>query len=678
MTEHQETICQLIVRQQSASGAELDRLLQSLQDEFGLEAYTARQRLVGPAMAMFGKGPRQKTAEIAGLLRRHGVACWLVSPPAPRFAPDLLRGLEIHQEHIDFVCRQGSVRLQRGDPVVAVLADLSGGLIDKHLKRVIAQKTYWGRDAAEMLGSEEMAQTIYRGKPVFDFYLLDEQGEVRQAVQVQPGRYNVEGLGSRAVMSTVGNLQAMLALVEEYAGTFRIYYDFGLSQLPDCQVTRPSGEPSAAIENRRSLTRYGWLVCSLKGAGLPAKIPLPDEGGLVAGIAAAAMLGQPALGTVREQGHSAEVVPGLAEMEEAIRSGLEDGHEQISPSEQSSGGNTAAKSLPPPPELAERGISLRRAGTVAATVAGTMFMVLLEKGELGMLRPLLHYGTAAGIFPGLLSIGLFWGGFHFIRLKRQMENTPTSKVRSIAMGMVEVHGQARRIYALVSPMTQSSCVFYRLRKYRRDKNDQWKLVREMDSCHVPFQVDDGTGRVTVSPVGASVRARNRQSGYPGQSALTFTAFKPEYENEKWVEEVIFEGTSLYVLGYARPLKEERASLRERTLAKLRDIKLDPQAMRGYDADGDGRIDEAEWAAARSDAERLALQEQLAERTVRKRQEEHLVIGRPRQRSLPFIIAETVSEARLVRKYGLISIPLLVAGLTAFVFTIFKLLEFLNR
>jgi hypothetical protein len=233
------------------------------------------------------------------------------------------------------------------------------------------------------------------------------------------------------------------------------------------------------------------------------------------------------------------------------------------------------------------------------------------------------------------------------------------------------------MYALVAPMTQAPCVFYRLRKYRRDRNEQWKLVREVDSRHVPFQVDDGTGRVTVDPAGASVRAKTRQSGYPGQSPLTFTAFNREYENEKWIEDIIYEGTSLYVLGYARPLKEERLSLRERTTATLRDLKLDPRAMHRYDTDDDGQISEAEWNAARSDAEQIALQEHLAERNVRKRQEEHVVIARPRQRKLPFVIAETVSEAHLTRKYGLVSIPLLIAGLAAFVFAVYKLLEYLR-
>jgi len=247
----------------------------------------------------------------------------------------------------------------------------------------------------------------------------------------------------------------------------------------------------------------------------------------------------------------------------------------------------------------------------------------------------------------------------------------------MAMGMVEVHGRARRLYALVSPMSQSPCIFYRLRKYRRDRNDRWKLVRQMDSRHVPFQVDDGSGRVTVDPTGASVRAKTRRTGYPGESSLAFTAFRHEYEDEKWVEDLIYEGTSLYVLGFASPLKEERPTLRERAAARLRDLKLDRRALHRYDTDGDGRINPVEWDAARNDAEQAALQEHLAERGVRKRQEEHLIIARPRQRGLPFVIAETISEAALIRRYGLISVPLLLAGLIAVGFAVFKLLEYLN-
>jgi hypothetical protein len=40
----------------------------------------------------------------------------------------------------------------------------------------------------------------------------------------------------------------------------------------------------------------------------------------------------------------------------------------------------------------------------------------------------------------LLGLYVFYRGFHHFRRKRLIENTPTSKVRSIAMGLVEIFG----------------------------------------------------------------------------------------------------------------------------------------------------------------------------------------------------------------------------------------------
>ena len=105
-------------------------------------------------------------------------------------------------------------------------------------------------------------------------------------------------------------------------------------------------------------------------------------------------------------------------------------------------------------------LSLKKSlGAVAGVLAGVSVSVDLEA-----LNWLFTRGMTAGVLPGLASLGLFWGGINCIRLKRQIENTPTSKVRSIAMGMVEVHGRTRRVYALISPLTNSACAWYRIRK----------------------------------------------------------------------------------------------------------------------------------------------------------------------------------------------------------------------
>ena len=666
-------IYQLIIRQRPAANPEMDILLQELQGDFGLDTYTARQRLIGPGLALFGKGALEKTRKISALLQLHGFACWLIEPQKPAFATDLLRSLEIHDDHVLFACQKGSVQLERGASVVGVLADLSGGLADKHVKRLLAQNTYRGSDALEVISRDEMIKTILQGQPVFDFYLLDEGNMVRHAVQVMPGRFNVDGLGSRATMSTKQNLQALVKLVEEYAGSFRFYCDFGLSQLPRCDVKRASDGPSAAMENLDSLTRYGWLVTQLHGDGRPAAEQQPSPG-LVPGAAVAAVVGRPALGALLGANDGVSAVPGLNEVAQEIRRSFDDDGSTVQPPVE---GQPERRDLPVPPE---RPAAKQAWGKLFIMVSAAAGGFAIANGGAGseLFRFLSRDGMAV-VVPLIAAVSMLWGGFHFMRLKRRVENTPTSKVRSVAMGLVEVHGRTKRLYALVAPMTQSACARYRLRKYRKDNNKGWKLVKEVNSNHVPFQVDDGTGRVTVDPTGASVKAKVQQSGYPGQSPLTFTAFGSGYdEDEKWVEDVIYEGTSVYVLGYAQPLREERMGVRERTMVKLRQLKLDPQAMHRYDTDGDGVIDEAEWQEARNDAEQEAMREHLGEGQARKRQEEHVVIGKGPQRSLPFVIAETVSEADLVRKYGYIGLALLVAGVGAMSLALYQLLDYIKN
>lgn len=670
-------IYQLIVRQVSAADSELEELLKELHRGYGLDSYTARQRLVGSGLVMFGKGSHEKTGKVMALLQRYGFACWQLLPAPPGITPARLRSLEIHNDYVLFECQGASVRLERGATVVAVFADISGGLVDKQVKRLLAQNTYRGRDALEPLSEGELLPAIFQGKPVFDFYLLDNHGHPQSAVRVLPGRFNHAGLGERGTLSARGNLEAMLSLVEEYSQKFQLHCDFGLSQLPKCQVQRIEDGPSAIDENLKSLTHYGWLLAHLQGDGLLRETSslYTDGKGQPAAFAATAMVGQPALGAVMgAEGLAA--IPGLEDVNREVREALAD--EKKTGAKTKTGlDKSVKKELLPPPARPETTMSLGRMLITLATFLGFGLFFMAAKGNSALLSSLVRYGAETGLVAGLVAAFLSWSGLHYIRLKRKIENTPTSKVRSLAMGMVEVHGRARRQYALVAPMTQSACVYYRLRKYRRDKNNKWKLVKDVDSRHVAFQIDDGTGCVVVAPQGASVKAKTRQSGSPGQNPLTFTAFSNADENEKWVEDIIYEGTTLYILGFAQPLRAERRSLRERTLDKLRELKLDRNALHGYDADGDGRISEDEWQLARSDAEQLALREHLAEGTQRKRQEEHVVITRPPQRGMPFVIAEAVSEAHLVRNYGLYSLPLIAAGLILAGFALYQLLMFIN-
>jgi len=108
-------------------------------------------------------------------------------------------------------------------------------------------------------------------------------------------------------------------------------------------------------------------------------------------------------------------------------------------------------------------------------------------------------GTCAGLY-------LFYHGFSLLQRKRLIMNTPSSKIRSAAVGLVEVSGLAAGPYTLTAPITGKDCYYYRTMVWQwkqHGKSSSW--VKEADeSVHVPFFLEDNTGRVLVNPQGAEM------------------------------------------------------------------------------------------------------------------------------------------------------------------------------
>ncbi|HUO15873.1 MAG TPA: hypothetical protein VMX38_12880 [Verrucomicrobiae bacterium] len=110
---------------------------------------------------------------------------------------------------------------------------------------------------------------------------------------------------------------------------------------------------------------------------------------------------------------------------------------------------------------------------------------------------------AIGFFFGIF---LFVRGFRYLQRRRLILDTPFSKIRSASMGMIEISGQAVGPYTLVAPITARSCYYYRTLVWelkQRGKNKEW--VKVAGECvHLPFFLDDNTGRVLVDPRGAEL------------------------------------------------------------------------------------------------------------------------------------------------------------------------------
>ena len=115
------------------------------------------------------------------------------------------------------------------------------------------------------------------------------------------------------------------------------------------------------------------------------------------------------------------------------------------------------------------------------------------------------YAGAIGFFIGLIP---FVMGFVWLKKKRLIENTPTSKVRSLAMGPVEVYGEVVPAQGKVlrSPFSGRDCVYYRysIEEYRRSgKNNQWVTVKSGEE-RTHFFLQDETGTVLVDPKKARI------------------------------------------------------------------------------------------------------------------------------------------------------------------------------
>ena len=122
------------------------------------------------------------------------------------------------------------------------------------------------------------------------------------------------------------------------------------------------------------------------------------------------------------------------------------------------------------------------------------------------MQPLLVYELgSAGVFAfGLL---ILYGAVIQRRKKSLIEDIPTSKVRSVAVGMTEVKGEPVPLdEPLESPFSETECIAYvysvdRYHSGGRNSSSGWKTV-EAGIKAPEFYVDDGTGRILVDPEGA--------------------------------------------------------------------------------------------------------------------------------------------------------------------------------
>ncbi|MFA5101432.1 MAG: GIDE domain-containing protein [Candidatus Omnitrophota bacterium] len=236
-----------------------------------------------------------------------------------------------------------------------------------------------------------------------------------------------------------------------------------------------------------------------------------------------------------------------------------------------------------------------------------------------------------GFFYALIFFGFgiwyFFWGFKRLRRKRLIENIPTSTIRGLAMGLVELSGRAKKSNVLKSPFSKIECVLYRytIERYEsRGKSGSWVNIAKGDSFYCPFTIDDGTGSIMVLPSGAELilpTSFEFTSGWFRSTPPSLIEFMDQHGvpyrgifggnySLRFREWCIPVERTVYVLGVAKKSHDIGADHKERLMHRIWQIKQDPAKMKEFDSDKDGSVSIEEWDKAVKKIEQDLLEEEL--------------------------------------------------------------------
>lgn len=168
-----------------------------------------------------------------------------------------------------------------------------------------------------------------------------------------------------------------------------------------------------------------------------------------------------------------------------------------------------------------------------------------------------------GLAATITGPALMFGGFRALRLHRLIENTPTVKVRSMAMGLVELKGRVEARSSTTAPFSGKPCAYWEVDISSQGRRNTWTTVHRNRSGS-PFYVSDETGLALVMPQGLDARLPATDSEVC--SGLNLPGVYADYLREhrtrlgpfarlstlRFRERRVEEGAVVYLLGTAAP------------------------------------------------------------------------------------------------------------------------------
>lgn len=600
-----------------------EQMIESLSLVSGIQPADLRYKITGLGIARLKPDPpAEKIQDCVSQMKDLGIAAEAIATESikNRLPLPLARKVEISGSSVMFFNGRDNcvLTVDKNTSLLVIAVDLSGSAVEKpilamHFDAPIREKTF-----------DQALQKISTARPAAIFISMEKNPAT--GVFVDHKRFSYPSLGEEMSISAAVNFRKLVEIVTNRAGSVATDHMFGAARLPGA-VPDFSGGKNDILAALHLYTRY------------------------VLAAAKAGLIGGP---------------PKQPSTKSALAGTIKPGHKKSSFSEPEVSDTTSQKQSPalkPPPEKKNSifagffgaGLQEGLIGFVFAALAFFWFFFNNKTFD----NPLL-WKTAGGI--GLICAGalIFSYSLVLVHYKRMMENTPTSKVRSVAMGMAELEGRTKRYYDLRSPHTNTKCIYYQCTYKRRvhtSKGSKWRIEKILNSGLLPFYLEDSTGLILVRPKGALMLIdKNRQDFWGGQSPWLSADLQDK--NRKICESIIAEGAKIYVLGSANTQKVG-PDFKQQLVERLRKLKSDPDSLAAYDANNDGHIDEQEWDTARKDMETMVLADSLANG---KTPDHQIVIEKSRSGMMPFMIAD--SEAAIIRKLRLRTWLFLPGGLVA--------------
>ena len=172
-----------------------------------------------------------------------------------------------------------------------------------------------------------------------------------------------------------------------------------------------------------------------------------------------------------------------------------------------------------------------------------------------------------GAWATVLLVGgpvLFLHGFRDLRIRRLIRDTPTARIRSMAMGLVELNGTVAPRSSLAGPFSGRPCAHWEVDiSVPRDRGRGWQVVHRNRSGN-PFYLRDETGVALVYPQGSDCRINHGVSEVTGGLGVPecYSRYMEEQGlrmrrlwqvgSMRFRERLLEEGQQVYLLGRAEP------------------------------------------------------------------------------------------------------------------------------